>query len=83
MSNKICVLQNISAGFVGNDLLFYGEHGKGYTCDLDKAEVFTKDEAIKEVQISRGKYLMWEKKYLESIAKGHVDMQYLRRKGGE
>jgi len=83
MNNKIYVLQKVRAGYVGNDILFWRKKGAGYTNDLDDAELFTAGEAISTLRMDAGKFQIWEKSYLESIAKRHVDMQDLRKRKGE
>lgn len=72
------ILQNVHAKYVGNCILFWRKNGAGYTPDLDDAEIFTKEEAERTVRYSdTGKFRMFEKSYLESIAERHVDMQNL------
>jgi len=64
---------DVQLNVVGNCLLFYRQNGHGYTCDLDEAHEFTKQEAKEYVAMAHGKYRMWRKDALVKVARRHVD----------
>lgn len=76
MSEEFYLQDNRS--FVGNDLLFWAEVG-GYTTDLSKAEVFTKDAAIGQNRM-RETDIPWPKAYLDAKTRPAVDVQYVELK---
>jgi len=65
--------------YVGNDILWWAKDGRGYTTDLSKAHVYTKDEAISQHQ-SRETDIPWPKEYVDQKTRPTVDMQYVRIK---
>lgn len=67
-----------SRSYVGNDVLWWAKDGKGYTTDLRKAHVFTKDEALRKNK-SRGSDTPWPKEYIDAHARPAVDMQDIDR----
>ena len=66
-----------SRGYVGNDVLWWAKNGNGYTTDLSKAHVYTKEEAIRKNK-SRGTDIPWPKDYIDARTRPAVDMQYIR-----
>lgn len=66
-----------SRSYVGNDVLFWCATG-GYTSDLSKAEVFSKDAAVRQHQV-RPTDIPWAKEYMDGKTRPAVDMQYIRR----
>jgi len=68
-----------SRSYVGNDVLWWAKNGKGYTTDLIKAEVYTKEEAIK-LHNSRESDIPWPKDYIDSRTRPAVDFQYINIK---
>ena len=69
-----------SRGFVGNDLLWWAIDGKGYTCDLSKAHVFTKDEAF-DLCMENGEprhFVPWPKDYIDAATRPVIDHQYVK-----
>ena len=62
--------------YVGNDLLFWAKNGKGYTTDLHKAHIYTKEEAFKQNQM-RETDVPWPKEYIDSKVRPAVDHQYV------
>ena len=60
--------------YVGNDLLFWAKDGKGYTTDLRKAHVYTKEEAFKQNRM-RDTDIPWPKEYIDSKVRPAVDHQ--------
>lgn len=67
-----------SRGYVGNDVLWWALDGCGYTTDLKKAHVFTKDEAVRQHEC-RETDIPWPKDYIDARSRPAVDMQYIRR----
>jgi rubrerythrin len=76
MSNQF-YLQD-SRGYVGNDVLWWAKNGHGYTTDLSKAHIYTKDEAVKRHE-SRYTDIPWPKDYIDAKTRPAVDMQYINR----
>lgn len=64
--------------YVGNDILFWAKGG-GYTTDVSKAEVFTKERAIM-LNKSRETDIPWPKEYIDNKTRPAVDMQYVNIK---
>ena len=67
-----------SRSYVGNDVLWWAKNGNGYTTDLDKAHVYTKDEA-QRMHKSRPSDIPWPKEYIDARTRPAVDMQYIDR----
>ena len=74
---EIYVIQD-SRQYVGNDLLFW-RNGGGYTTDLEKAELFTKKQAV-AINQDRASDIPWTHKYLFEHAQQTVDMQNINNK---
>lgn len=62
--------------YVGNDILWWAKDGKGYTTDLTKAHIFSKEEALKQNQC-RETDIPWPKNYIDKRTRPAVDMQYV------
>lgn len=45
MNDKLFYLQD-SRSYVGNDVLWWARNGAGYTTDLSKAHIYTKEDAV-------------------------------------
>jgi len=75
------LLQNCSAGYVGNSPMFWQKGGSGYTPWIDDAQRWTKDDAERQIQSTRGSHnwQMWSVSEIESVAKRTVDIQDLRK----
>lgn len=68
-----------TTSFLGNGMVFWKKNRAGYTSDLNKAELFTKDEVLKQNSI-RGTDVGWAKSYIDSIEKTiTVDVQLADR----
>jgi hypothetical protein len=65
--------------FVGNDVVFWAEGKSGYTTDVSKAHVFTKDEAFAQHR-SRNTDIPWPKEYIDARTRPAVDFQYVNIK---
>jgi len=66
-----------SRQYVGNDVLFWAKAG-GYTTDVSKAEVFSKDKAA-SMHRARESDIPWPKDYIDGKTRPAVDMQYIKR----
>lgn len=67
-----------SRGYVGNDVLWWAKDGIGYTTDLSKARIYTKDEA-QRMHLARTSDIPWPKDYIDGKTRPAVDMQYIKR----
>ena len=65
-----------SRTIVGNCLQFWAKNGKGYTYDLDRAHVYTEEEALK-MHKSRPSDVPYPKDIVDQFAKRHIDHQFL------
>ena len=61
---------------VGNDVLWWGRNGNGYTTDVSKAGVYTREEAFR-IAASRGADRAWPKAYIDGKARPAVDFQHI------
>lgn len=79
--SELYLLQNVSAGYVGNSPMFWQKDGSGYTPWIDDAKVWTKEEAKRQIRSTRGthQWQMWSVSEIESIARRTVDIQDLRQ----
>ena len=76
---ELYLLQNVSAGYVGNSPMFWCEGG-GYTQWVSDAKLWTNDEADQQIRSTKGSH-SWKKWPLATINKHSrptVDMQDLR-----
>ncbi|WP_322997905.1 hypothetical protein [Castellaniella sp.] len=64
--------------YVGNDMLFWALGGKGYTTDLRRAEVYTREEAQAQHD-SRSTDIPWPKDYIDAKTRPACDMQHVKR----
>lgn len=62
-----------SRSYVGDGLQFWGKGGRGYVTDLDKAELFTAEQAVRH----RDTDIPWPKDYIDARAHLGVDFQCL------
>lgn len=63
---------------VGNNLLFWAKECRGYTCHLDEAELFTKEEAT-EVHLRRSSDIPVLKSLVDKAASLQVDVQRMTK----
>ncbi len=68
-----------SRQIVGNDMMFWAWHGRGYTSDLRKAHVYTKEEAEQQHR-SRPSDVPWPKDYIDSLTRPACDIQKVNRR---
>ncbi|MES2319957.1 MAG: hypothetical protein V4631_20955 [Pseudomonadota bacterium] len=78
MSKNQFYLQD-SRSYVGNDLLFWSKDGKGYTTDVSKAQVYSREQALAQHQ-SRETDIPWPKAYID--AKTRPAVRQARRRAG-
>ena len=62
--------------YVGNDILWWAKDGRGYTTDLSRAEVYTKEKALAQHKC-RESDIPWPKEYVDKKTRPAVDMQYV------
>jgi len=67
-----------SRTYVGNDVMWWAKGGNGYTTDLSKAEVYTREEAQRQHDMRRTD-IPWPKAYIDGKTRPAVDVQYIRR----
>jgi hypothetical protein len=85
MARKLTLLKNSRLYYmrdtrqvVGNCILWWGKNNSGYTCDLDRAEVYPEDVAM-SMHRSRASDVPYPKDLMDSIAYRHVDHQVVDR----
>lgn len=67
-----------SRSYVGNDMLFWCKDGAGYTTDLRKAEIYTKEDAM-ALHRQRETNIPWPKSYIDAKTRPAVDMQHVSK----
>jgi rubrerythrin len=77
MSEQLFYLQD-SRSFVGNDVVWWGLNGNGYTTDLSKAQTYSKDQA-QRMHTARPSDIPWPKDYIDAKTRPAVDFQYIKR----
>ena len=83
-SEERYLLQNCTAGYCGNSPMFWRAGGSGYTPWIAEAEVWTKEDAEKQIASTKGshEWKLWSLKLIRSVAKETVDIQDLRKHEG-
>lgn len=69
----------IQNGFVGNSVLWWAANGNGYTTDISKAQLYTKEEVLKRFVKGREEDIIWNAKHIIENIRTHVDHQYLNK----
>lgn len=64
-----------SRSFVGNDMVFWVKDGNGYTTDVSKAHVYSRNEAL-DMHQARNSDIPWPKAYIDAATRPAVDFQY-------
>lgn len=64
--------------YVGNSMVFWGKAGQGYTCYLDIAEVYSREDILKSWPW-RDSDEFWPKESVDKATSIQVDMQQLKR----
>ena len=70
-------LMQDSRSYVGNSVVWWAKNHNGYTCDFEKAHIFTKQELLEHSW--RDSDIIWIKSHVEKAIRKHVDAQYLER----
>lgn len=72
-------IQNKSAGFLGNAIIFWAKERRGYTSNLDNSHKFSEDEAKKICLENPEKNAAWPVDYIDNNkgVQRVVDSQYL------
>lgn len=68
-----------SRQIVGNDMMWWAKGGNGYTSDVSKAEVFTRERAQRQ-HSDRVTDIPWPKAYIDAKTHPVVDVQYVNHK---
>ena len=63
-----------SRSYVGNCMMFHALEWNGYTCDLTRALVVTKEVAL-QTMLHRPTDIPWPKEYIDEMARPMVDHQ--------
>lgn len=73
-------IQNKERGYLGNSMIWWGRPS-GYTPDLNKAKVFTKEEMLKILENNyQNKFVAYPKKVIDANSQAQqrcIDMQYI------
>jgi hypothetical protein len=72
-TSKLYYMQD-SRQYVGNSMYWWAKDAKGYTCDIRKAHIFTKNETLKNSQ--RDSDVLWPKEYIDERISHHIDKQH-------
>lgn len=70
----------IQNGYVGNSVYWWGKDYNGYTCDITKAGLYSKQEVLDNFITGRPEDIIWESGHVLANVRQHVDGQYLSRK---
>lgn len=63
--------------YVGNSVMWHCHHGKGYTCDIRKAGVFSGEEVSEYIKTDTD--IPWEIERVNRVIQFHIDIQDLRK----
>lgn len=64
----------VQNGFIGNCMCFWAKNDKGYTCHLDNAETYTKEQALSRCRQENNEKA-WPVSAIQSGASSMVDHQ--------
>lgn len=62
----------------GNDMMWWAQDGNGYTSNIDKAHVYSLEDAMRQFEM-RGFDMPWPKGYIDGLTHPAVDLQYLKQ----
>jgi hypothetical protein len=74
---KLFYIQNVSAGYIGNNPVFWAIGGRGYTSYIDRAEKFSEADARAMVDHDSRKWRMWSVEEVEPHIYRTVECQTL------
>ena len=66
-----------SRSYTGNDMMFWAKGGNGYVTDIDKAQIYTEEEAVR-MNEARPTDIPWPVAYINARWRPAVDMQHVR-----
>ncbi len=67
----------VQNGYVGNSVSWWRLENNGYTCDLDKAQKYTRQQILEQFVNGREEDRIWAASHVEQHIRQHVDSQYL------
>lgn len=71
----------VQNGYVGNSVLWWAKGSSGYTADIEKAHLYSKEDIVKGfITGNREEDTVWESSHIMENVKHHVDAQYLSKK---
>lgn len=75
MSEELFYLQD-KRQCVGNDMLWWAKESKGYTTDISKAQLFSREFAFSYLD-NRSTDIPWPKEYIDARIRPVVDMRHV------
>lgn len=78
MSELFYIQDTRRGATVGNCISFWALRDQGYTCNLDKAQKYNREEAERRCS-NRSTDRMWPVELIDELAIRHVDHQHLPR----
>lgn len=69
-------------GYCGNSLLWWKKDRHGYTCDIQQAHVFTREEAFGQHECRPTEDFPWRKDYIDARLQHHVNCDVVDAKEG-
>lgn len=72
-------VQNVNAGYVGNNPMFWAKGGNGYTSYIDKAELFDAAAAVELLKSDAKKWKAWPAALVSECTYRTVESQHLGR----
>lgn len=77
MSDEELYYVQDARSYVGNSMSWWAKGNSGYVCDICKAAVYTKKEAI-SVTRDRDTDVAWPKEYIDERISQHIDAQHCK-----
>lgn len=77
MKQQMYYIQD-SREYVGNCMSFWGKNGGRYVCQIEKAGLYTYEEAMSQFK-SRNTDIPWKQQDIECAVKSFVDHQYVKK----
>lgn len=79
-SNDLYYMQ--VTGHCGNSLLWWRKGKHGYTLDIQKAHVFSREEAMRQHKMRPTEDFPWRKEYIDANVQLHVNVESVSPKEG-